>query len=213
MILSEFWSTSRYDLQNFRKRMFLGDDQGELSKGTVDNLGPTTKFTLMLQLYSRVCRVIRVILIEGCPTMEVAVPHGSSARRIAAARRRLRGGDMWDAGGCSPILLVCFCCLAIGGLITLLIFGIVCLAQGNGGHPPGGAERKIRSTPPVHRKSAILYTGVPGGENDGRRALVQAKTSAARQSGRSAAGGNRTDTKMLSTHLTDTKGGSAQGFT
>jgi hypothetical protein len=50
----------------------------------------------------------------------------------------------------------------------------------------------------VHRKSAILYTGVPGGENDGRRALVQAKTSAARQSGRSAAGSNRTDTKMLS---------------
>jgi hypothetical protein len=33
VILSEFWS--RYDLQNFRKRSFLGDDQGELSKGTV----------------------------------------------------------------------------------------------------------------------------------------------------------------------------------
>jgi hypothetical protein len=33
VILSKFWS--RYDLQNFRKRKFLGDDQGELSKGTV----------------------------------------------------------------------------------------------------------------------------------------------------------------------------------
>jgi hypothetical protein len=33
VILSKFWS--RYDLQNFRKRIFLGDDQGELSKGTV----------------------------------------------------------------------------------------------------------------------------------------------------------------------------------
>ena len=33
MILSKFWS--RYDLQNFRKLNFLGDDQGELSKGTV----------------------------------------------------------------------------------------------------------------------------------------------------------------------------------
>ena len=34
VILSKFWS--RYDLQNFRKRIFLGDDQGELSKGTVE---------------------------------------------------------------------------------------------------------------------------------------------------------------------------------
>jgi hypothetical protein len=34
VILSKFWS--RYDLQNFRKRKFLGDDQGELSKGTVN---------------------------------------------------------------------------------------------------------------------------------------------------------------------------------
>jgi hypothetical protein len=33
VILSKFWS--RYALQNFRKRKFLGDDQGELSKGTV----------------------------------------------------------------------------------------------------------------------------------------------------------------------------------
>ena len=33
VILSKFWS--RYDLQNFRKRNFLGDDQGELSKSTV----------------------------------------------------------------------------------------------------------------------------------------------------------------------------------
>ena len=33
MILGKFWS--RYDLQNFRKRNFLGDDQGESSKGTV----------------------------------------------------------------------------------------------------------------------------------------------------------------------------------
>ena len=33
VILGKFWS--RYDLQNFRKRKFLGDDQGELSKGTV----------------------------------------------------------------------------------------------------------------------------------------------------------------------------------
>jgi hypothetical protein len=30
MILSEFWS--RYGLQNFRKRIFLGDDQGELKQ-------------------------------------------------------------------------------------------------------------------------------------------------------------------------------------
>jgi hypothetical protein len=29
VILSKFWS--RYDFQNFRKRIFLGDDQGELS--------------------------------------------------------------------------------------------------------------------------------------------------------------------------------------
>jgi hypothetical protein len=36
VILSKFWS--RYDLQNFRKLNFLGDDQGELSKGTVLNL-------------------------------------------------------------------------------------------------------------------------------------------------------------------------------
>ena len=36
MILSKFWS--RYDLQNFRKRNFLGDDQGELSKGTVQDV-------------------------------------------------------------------------------------------------------------------------------------------------------------------------------
>jgi hypothetical protein len=36
VILSQFWS--RYDLQNFRKLIFLGDDQGELSKGTVLNL-------------------------------------------------------------------------------------------------------------------------------------------------------------------------------
>ena len=34
VILSKFWS-SYIDLQNFRKRNFLGDDQGELSKGTV----------------------------------------------------------------------------------------------------------------------------------------------------------------------------------
>ena len=33
MILSKFWS--RCELQNFRKLIFLGDDQGELSKGTV----------------------------------------------------------------------------------------------------------------------------------------------------------------------------------
>jgi hypothetical protein len=33
VILSKFWS--RYDFQNFRKRTFLGDDQGELSKPTV----------------------------------------------------------------------------------------------------------------------------------------------------------------------------------
>jgi hypothetical protein len=33
VILSKFWS--RYDLQNFRKRNVLGDDQGELSKSTV----------------------------------------------------------------------------------------------------------------------------------------------------------------------------------
>ena len=41
VILSKFWS--RYDLQNFRKRNFLGDDQpgdqGELSKGTVLEYG------------------------------------------------------------------------------------------------------------------------------------------------------------------------------
>ena len=34
MILGKFWS--RYDLQNFRKLIFLVYDQGELSKGTVD---------------------------------------------------------------------------------------------------------------------------------------------------------------------------------
>jgi hypothetical protein len=34
VILSKFWS-SYIDLQNFRKRNFLGDDQGELSKGTI----------------------------------------------------------------------------------------------------------------------------------------------------------------------------------
>jgi hypothetical protein len=39
VILSKFWS--RYDLQNFRKRNFLGDDQGELSKGTVLKLSST----------------------------------------------------------------------------------------------------------------------------------------------------------------------------
>ena len=33
VILIKFWS--RYDLQNFRKLIFLGDDQGELSKSTV----------------------------------------------------------------------------------------------------------------------------------------------------------------------------------
>ena len=33
VILRKFWS--RYDLQNFRKWNFLGDDQGELSKGTL----------------------------------------------------------------------------------------------------------------------------------------------------------------------------------
>jgi hypothetical protein len=31
VILSEFWS--RYNLQNFRKRKILGDDQGELRNG------------------------------------------------------------------------------------------------------------------------------------------------------------------------------------
>ena len=36
VILSKFWS--RYDLQNFRKRNFLGDDQGELSKSTVSTV-------------------------------------------------------------------------------------------------------------------------------------------------------------------------------
>jgi hypothetical protein len=35
MILSKFWSRYVYDLQNFRKLNFLGDDQGELSKDTV----------------------------------------------------------------------------------------------------------------------------------------------------------------------------------
>ena len=33
VILSKFWS--RYDLQNFREQKFLGDDQSELIKGTV----------------------------------------------------------------------------------------------------------------------------------------------------------------------------------
>jgi hypothetical protein len=33
VILGTFWS--RYDFQKFRKRSFLGDDQGELSKPTV----------------------------------------------------------------------------------------------------------------------------------------------------------------------------------
>jgi hypothetical protein len=40
VILSQFWS--RYDLQNFQNRKCLGDDQGELSKGTVH---------LIVQLY------------------------------------------------------------------------------------------------------------------------------------------------------------------
>ena len=35
VILNKFWSRTRYGLQNFRKRFFLGDDHGELSKGTV----------------------------------------------------------------------------------------------------------------------------------------------------------------------------------
>ena len=34
--LSTFWSTSRYNFQNFRNRKVLGDDQELLSKGTVD---------------------------------------------------------------------------------------------------------------------------------------------------------------------------------
>jgi hypothetical protein len=37
VILGKFWS--RYDLQNFRKRDFLGDDHGELSKSTVSLIG------------------------------------------------------------------------------------------------------------------------------------------------------------------------------
>jgi hypothetical protein len=36
VILSKFWFRS--DLQNFRKRKFLVDDQGELGEGTVLNL-------------------------------------------------------------------------------------------------------------------------------------------------------------------------------
>jgi hypothetical protein len=46
VILSKFWS--RYDLQNFRKLNFLGDDQGELSKGTV-------YYSLNLQLRTSKC--------------------------------------------------------------------------------------------------------------------------------------------------------------
>jgi hypothetical protein len=51
MITSVLSQTRLYDLQNFRKRIFLGDDQGELSKGTVQlvssrslelNASPTT---------------------------------------------------------------------------------------------------------------------------------------------------------------------------
>jgi hypothetical protein len=41
VILSKFWS--RYDLQNFRKRFFFGDDQGEFSKGTVVSVLGTTE--------------------------------------------------------------------------------------------------------------------------------------------------------------------------
>jgi hypothetical protein len=48
VILSKFWS--RYDLQNFRKRNFLGDDQGELSKGTVVESSRRWKFPAWLMV-------------------------------------------------------------------------------------------------------------------------------------------------------------------
>jgi hypothetical protein len=38
VILRKFWS--RYDLHNFRRRFFWGDDQGELSNGTTRKIRP-----------------------------------------------------------------------------------------------------------------------------------------------------------------------------
>jgi hypothetical protein len=35
VILSKFWSIDKYDFQNFRNRIVLGEDHGELNKGTV----------------------------------------------------------------------------------------------------------------------------------------------------------------------------------
>jgi hypothetical protein len=51
VIPSKFWS-SAYDLQNFRKRFFSGDDQGELSinKGTVHTFTNRTVNELRFEL-------------------------------------------------------------------------------------------------------------------------------------------------------------------
>jgi hypothetical protein len=58
VILSKFWS--RYDLQNFREQKFLGDDQGELSNGTVQPCVHKSKFSITkfrsdIQLYIEAC--------------------------------------------------------------------------------------------------------------------------------------------------------------
>jgi hypothetical protein len=53
VILGKFWS--RYDLQNFRKRKFLVDDQGEFYKPTVPNLVLVLNFSSST-LYSTSCR-------------------------------------------------------------------------------------------------------------------------------------------------------------
>jgi hypothetical protein len=52
-------SLSRYDLQNFRKRKVLGDDQSELSKGTVDLIRPDGQPRLNLLKNEHVCTVTK----------------------------------------------------------------------------------------------------------------------------------------------------------
>ena len=48
MILSKFWS--RYDLQNFREQKFLGGDQSELIRGTVQLCTHLNLVLLLLNL-------------------------------------------------------------------------------------------------------------------------------------------------------------------
>jgi hypothetical protein len=94
VILTKFWS--RYDLQNFRKRKFLGDDQGELSKGTVPiyscRSASLPRIPVPIRNLERTLCYLTVRIVE--------VRHGLLEIQVRMTPRRTRLGEVLFCGAC-----------------------------------------------------------------------------------------------------------------